>query len=307
MSLLSEMMVRRGNVSPTYPWTEAYIHTGINVPRFIAADSTTFVIVFDKGYISTSSDPTNSYTASTNNVGSNVSFVSSCNSYWLSGAAGIKTASSATGVWTTRLTLSGSDEFCDAIYSTTASLYIAVGENGLLYTASDPTLTWTSRTSQFGTTTVSRIHDNGSLIVIVGESGKMATSTDGITWTLRTSGFGTSNIYGATYGGTSWVFVGGDSKVGTSSDPTTSVTINTSTGITSGLNLYDIAFSGTDFVIVADASRVLKAFETTSPSGAWTEKIVGDSFLSPRIASNNSYFGVVSPGVRAGKAYGRTA
>ena len=35
----------------------------------------------------------------------------------------------------------------------------------------------------------------GSQWVAAGQSGKLATSPDGITWTQRTSGFGTPDIY----------------------------------------------------------------------------------------------------------------
>ena len=40
----------------------------------------------------------------------------------------------------------------------------------------------------------------GGLWVAAGQSGKLATSPDGVTWTQQTSGFGTSVIYAVAHG-----------------------------------------------------------------------------------------------------------
>ena len=73
-------------------------------------------------------------------------------------------------------------------------LWVAVGQSGKLATSPDG-VTWTQRTSGFGTSTIYDAAHDGLQWVAVGASGLLATSPDGITWTQRTSGFGTSIIY----------------------------------------------------------------------------------------------------------------
>jgi hypothetical protein len=74
-------------------------------------------------------------------------------------------------------------------YSSTLDLWVAISDTGGLATASDPTGTWTARTS--GTSN----HLYGgwwsatlSLFVVVGASGTILTSANGTDWDIRTSG-----------------------------------------------------------------------------------------------------------------------
>ena len=60
-----------------------------------------------------------------------------------------------------------------------------------------------------------------SLWMIAGDSGKLATSPDGVTWTQQTSSFGTSGIYGLSYDGTQLVAAGAAGKIATSPDGVT--------------------------------------------------------------------------------------
>jgi len=71
--------------------------------------------------------------------------------------------------------------------------------------------------------------------VAVGDGGKLASSTDGITWTQRTSQFGTGIITCVAYGGGTWVAVGNNGSISTSTNATTwtAVTTTTSTWSTS--------------------------------------------------------------------------
>jgi hypothetical protein len=67
------------------------------------------------------------------------------------------------------------------------STWVAGGNSGSLYSSTNLS-TWTSRTSQFGTSQIRQIRFGNSLFVAVGADGKISTSSDGTTWTARTSG-----------------------------------------------------------------------------------------------------------------------
>ena len=69
-------------------------------------------------------------------------------------------------------------------------------------------ITWTSRTSNFGANTINDVAYGNGLWVAVGAAGTIITSTDGITWTARTSNMGGNVIYAVTYANSLWVAVG---------------------------------------------------------------------------------------------------
>lgn len=305
MSLLSNMMTRRRrDPSPETPWTlsSTYIARGF---RFITADASVFMASTPNS-IYTASGPSGTWSLSSNTPGSTLYyFLSNCNSNWVAGksSGNISYATSSTGTWTGVAV--GSVYHRGCIYSSTASLYILIGDSGSLYTATSLGGIWTSRTSQFGTDAIYAIHDNGSLIVAVGAAGKMSTSTNGTTWTSRTSGFGTTSIKGVVYGGTTWVLSGLSDKIGTSSDPTSSVTINSSTGITAGSRFSNCTYSGTTFVIAGSTSGGGKAFESSTPAGSWTTRDLNVVSSDMNVASNSSYFGMVSR-ARYIAGFGRT-
>src|SRR5262249_39340058 len=88
--------------------------------------------------------------------------------------------------------------FC-ATWFPAASLFIAGGANGALYTSpTGATGAWASRTSTLGAQRIQAIAVSGTTAVIGGTSGALATSTDGTTWTSRTSGVG-GGILGIAY------------------------------------------------------------------------------------------------------------
>jgi len=90
-------------------------------------------------------------------------------------------------------------------------MFVAVGQGGKLATSTDG-ITWTQRTSSFGTSSINYVaYGADGYWVASGEGGKIATSTDGITWTQRTSG--TSNdLTSVAYGNGLWLIgeSGGD-------------------------------------------------------------------------------------------------
>lgn len=68
------------------------------------------------------------------------------------------------------------------------------------------------------TTVVTKAYYGGGIFVLLGLAGNIWTSPNGITWTQRTSGFGTTAIRGGTYGNGIHVVVGDSGKLAYSTD-----------------------------------------------------------------------------------------
>ena len=81
--------------------------------------------------------------------------------------------------------------------------------------------TWTTRTSNFGTTQIFSVAYGNSLWVAGGKSGQLRTSTDAITWTTQTSNFGNTGIDSIAYGNSLWVAGGYAGQLRTSTDAIT--------------------------------------------------------------------------------------
>jgi hypothetical protein len=190
-------------------------------------------------------------------------------------STGLKWATPATGfTWTHRQanTLSMQEIAYDG-----SGLYVAVGYSGTLYTSTNGT-TWTSRTSGFGANDIYGVGYGNGLWVIVGTSGLLSTSTDGITWTARTANMSTNDIMAVTYANSIWVAVGG----GGGSTNTGGITYSTdgitwtrkSQTLTVGARYYDVAWNGTNWIVVADSSTNNYLYAST-PSGTWTAGATG--------------------------------
>ena len=91
---------------------------------------------------------------------------------------------------------------------------IISGLSGL--SGSNDLLNFVQITSSFGTSAIKGIAYGNGLFVAVGDSGKIATSPDGITWTQGTSSFDTSNINGIAYANSLFVAGGANGKIATS-------------------------------------------------------------------------------------------
>lgn len=188
------------------------------------------------------------------NSGAAVSGNSYDNSFYASSLSDIDfLGTKNTNIWTTRT--SNISTTIEIIYHGNG-VYIAAGRGGQLRTSTDG-ITWTTRTVNFGTSTILsgafgnstyviggaaaqirtstngttwttrtsaitgdiRAMDFGNGIFVAGTfSGTLQTSTDGITWTSRTSGFGTSAIRDIVYGDGIFVAVGSAAKISTSTD-----------------------------------------------------------------------------------------
>lgn len=99
---------------------------------------------------------------------------------------------------------------------TDGTTLVAAGASGVMFstTSTDPaSITWTSRTSSFGTTTVRSIHyskqtTNSNKWMATGASGTAAYSSNGTTWTQKTTGApATQVVNGLTYHMGRWVCV----------------------------------------------------------------------------------------------------
>lgn len=71
---------------------------------------------------------------------------------------------------------------------------------------------WVLRTTGFNATAWVLGYGNG-LYAMGGTSGTLSTSTDTVTWTLRTSGFGTNGIQGYTYGNNTHILYGANGNI----------------------------------------------------------------------------------------------
>jgi len=92
--------------------------------------------------------------------------------------------------------------------------------------------TWTTQTSNFGTSTINSVSFGNNLWVVGGFTGQIRTSTDAVTWTTQTSNFGTTAIVSVAYGNNIWVAVGIAGQIRTSTDAVTWTTQTSNFGTT---------------------------------------------------------------------------
>ncbi len=124
---------------------------------------------------------------------------------------------------------------------------------------------WTQRTSNFGTSIIRRVGYGQGMFVAVGDSGKLATSTDGITWTQRTSSFGNTSIRDVGYDQGMFVAVGGSGKLATSTDGITWTQRTSSFG---NILINGVGYGQGMFVAVGDSGKL-----ATSTDGiTWTQR-----------------------------------
>jgi hypothetical protein len=194
-------------------------------------------------------------------------------------ATGLKWATPATGAltWTQRQT-SINNQMYKIEYNGT-NLYVAVGNNGVLYSSPDG-ITWTSRTTGFGAQSVADVFYGNGLWVIVGSNGTLGTSTDAITWTLRTANMSTNDILGVTYANSLWVAVGsggGTVNTGGIIYSTDGITwTRKSQSLTIGSDYYSPIWNGTNWIVGASHSTNNSLYAST-PSGTWTVGATGSA------------------------------
>jgi hypothetical protein len=123
------------------------------------------------------------------------------NSYW----------TSTNGTNWTQTQFAGSPGVMSSL-GTNGTMLIAGGANGAMFTTTSTSLplSWTARTSSFGTSHIYEIvYDSiNAYWVAGGGTGKLAYSTNGTTWTQATTGAPVTNaIYGVVYHMGRWVLV----------------------------------------------------------------------------------------------------
>lgn len=138
-------------------------------------------------------------------------------------------------------------------------LFVAVSDHGELSTSPDG-VSWTPRTSSFGTTAIRAVFFAGGVWVAVGVGGKIATSTAGTLWTQRTNPF-TDDINCVTFGGGRWI-AGGNSGQGAISADGITWTAITTTGFGSS-TIQAVAWGIGLYIFVGQSGKLF-----TSPDAA---------------------------------------
>jgi hypothetical protein len=150
------------------------------------------------------------------------------------------------------------------------SIYVLVGPTGRLFTSTD-LITWTSRTSGFGSSNINDVEYYNGLFVAVGNSGILTTSTDGITWTARTAGVSTNALHDVTYQNSLWVAVGAGAS-GSTGGVTTSTDGITwtkrTTPASSATTLYNVNYANGYWLAVGNDSTVSGIYSTDATT--WT-------------------------------------
>jgi hypothetical protein len=199
------------------------------------------------------------------------------NSSWAAVASGATT-------WTQRMGGEVSATWYGVAYNG-SDLYVVYGSAGKLYTSPDG-ITWTSRTSGFGSTTIFKVIYANSLWVAVGNNGTITTSTDGITWTARTANMSTNLIRDVIYGNSLFVAVGaggGSTNTGGITYSTDGITwTRKSQSLTVGTTYYGVIYNGTNWIVAAAASTNNYLY-ASSPSGTWTVAQWGGGAISEDI------------------------
>jgi len=188
------------------------------------------------------------------------------------------TVSSGANTWTSRIN-PGSGGNINSIAYNGSNMYVAGASAGYLYSSPDG-ITWTSRTSGFGSNPINKVIYANSLFVAVGNQGTITTSSDGITWTARTANMSTNAINDIEYGGGLFVAVGaggGSSNTGglTYSSDGITWTRKSQTFTNVGDTYNSVTYNGTNWIIGTPNGTSLNAITASTPSGTWTEITVG--------------------------------
>ena len=144
-------------------------------------------------------------------------------------------------------------------------------------------ITWTTRTSNTNKNLFNIVFVN-NLFVVVGSEGAILTSPDGITWTSQTSGIN-DTLRGIAYGFNTFVAVGYSN--------TSAVILTSTDGIswtsrtTSETNaLYNIAYGNNMFLAVGNNGVILSSLDGIT----WTSQSSGESMTLLKVTSGDNIF-----------------
>jgi hypothetical protein len=170
-------------------------------------------------------------------------------------------------------------------------LWVAVGNGGVIVYSNDGNY-WYTVTTSLGNHALRSLTHAGGTFVAVGDGGTIASSTDGINWTPQTSN-SSNNLNGVTHGGI-YVAVGDSGTILTSGNGGTWYPVFAS-GISTNINLRQVASFGNLYVAVGDAGTIV-----TSKDGTYwyTQTLSGAPDLvgvaaEPQIMANDVVNGVI--------------
>jgi len=165
------------------------------------------------------------------------------------------------------------------------SVFVAVGENGNIYTSTDGA-SWTQRTPPSYAVTYWAVTWTGSVFVAVGTGGQIVTSPDGIAWTARTSGV-TEALTAVASSGGSVVAAGTGGRLLGSVAGTSWTPVGASPSSTA--SVLAVAWNGSEFLAAqsySDTSLV------SSDGVTWTGRAMPNSFLYELVWNGSMYLGV---------------
>lgn len=244
--------------------------------------SNLFVICGPNGKIATSPDGI-TWTMRTSNQGTNalwnVTFYGGI--YTVVGAAGCISTSADAITWTARTALSGASTLKSVAYNG-SNLYVAVGDNSTseIFTTTNPTTAWTART------TPSSLSNNGfyaatygnGIFVVVGSSGSVITSTDGITWTRRSSSSTSSSLNGIAFGNATFVYGTAEGEIGTSANGTAWRSSKNTFGLTNNAQINTTKYINNLFLIGGGTSGGITTIGYSSDGIKWYSLLVSDAY-----------------------------
>jgi hypothetical protein len=170
----------------------------------------------------------------------------------------------------------------DAIHDGTSYL-VATSTSGIR--ASTDGITWTTRTSGFGSTQCRSIVLGNGIYVAAGNGGKIETSTDSITWTIATSNT-TDSFTKVIYESGLYVAAGGSGVIRTSTDTVTWTTRTSGFGSSTILNL---AYGNGVYVAVGAGGTIT----TSTDAITWTTRVSNTTSSLTGVAYGNNIFGIV--------------
>jgi len=248
--------------------TSSFSTTLINAVASNTSDL--YVAVGESGKLATSPDGT-TWTQRTSSFGTNhINDVAYGNGYWVAvGNSPTKVAYSTDGInWTQKTTGIGGNVVKVAWGN---GLWIIADDASGFYTATDPTGTWTSRTSTLSTVN-DLVYFKGQSIWVGGNdsgtTGAFASSTDGTTWTARTSAI-TIASGGVAYFAANTTVIAALCTTGV-----LTVDIESSTNGTTWTDRTPATTSGIPYFGMSDNNGLLvfSGFQTSSDGTTWSSR-----------------------------------
>lgn len=170
-------------------WTSRTSSFGSSSIFAVASNRYMFVAVGADGKLATSTDGiTWTQRTSSFSAGDGINGVAYGDGYWVAVGDNAKIAYSTDGVTWTQKNTGISGTVVEVAWGN--GVWVISNATGSFYTATDPTATWTSRTSTLSAVSSILFCKSQSIWVAgydTGTTGALASSTDGTTWTARTS------------------------------------------------------------------------------------------------------------------------